>query len=138
LYALLSGLATGGSPALVSASRRLIDIQEADPATMPAGFQLQDDIPIKKEVQLPPVYKLQAHWILYVYEGDETAPVSPLLNAGIKAMLGALVPPGGEEANTLGGLVTDCFAEGTIKVFEGLLGNKAVAIIPISILVPGF
>jgi hypothetical protein len=37
---------------------------------------------------------------------------------------------------TLGGLVNYCRIEGDIETDEGLLGEQAVAIIPVSILVP--
>jgi len=44
-------------------------------------------------------------------------------------------PPGPSFKQTLGGLVEHCWINGEIQTDEGTLGNQAVAIIPIRMLV---
>ena len=142
LFALLNGLATGGSPLLKDCSRRLKDISDDSfPANLPAAYQVQDDQAFaKKSTSLPPVMEWKAHWFLYGYSVDPGIAPSTVLNALIDATVGpsGVLTPVGQDSQTLGGLVTDAAVSGDIKVFEGLLGDRCVAIIPIRILVPGF
>lgn len=143
LFALLNGLATSGSPLVKDCSRRLKDIaDDSFPANLPAAYQCQDDQAFqKKSTSLPPVMEWKAHWFLYGYSADPAVAPSTVLNTLIDAAVGptgVLSPAAGQDSQTLGGLVTDAAVSGDIKIFEGLLGDKCVAIIPIRILVPGF
>ena len=102
---------------------------------------MQDDQAFaKKSTSLPPVMEWKAHWFLYGYSVDPGIAPSTVLNALIDATVGpsGVLTPVGQDSQTLGGLVTDAAVSGDIKVFEGLLGDRCVAIIPIRILVPGF
>ena len=57
----------------------------------------------------------------------------------IDAVLAALKPADGPIVrNTLSGTVEYAAVKGNIEVFEGVLGDRALAIVPIKILVPGF
>jgi hypothetical protein len=59
-----------------------------------------------------------------------------LQNDLLDAVEEALAPEPGEAVLTLGGLVARCWIDGDIETDEGLLGEQAVAIVPVSILIP--
>jgi len=40
------------------------------------------------------------------------------------------------DACTLGGIVSHCFIDGAVEIFEGNLGDQLVAIVPITVVVP--
>ena len=80
---------------------------------------------------IPPKRSLPVKLYLYTQNHDPA-----LQNDMLDAIEAALEPPEGEAVQTLGGLVSHCWIEGEIETDEGLLGEQAVAIIPISILVP--
>ncbi|MGH8402574.1 MAG: hypothetical protein ACRESO_04095 [Gammaproteobacteria bacterium] len=133
LFAKLSALTE-----FTTTSRRLQSIQDIAIENFPAAYQLQGKQVVHKKVNVPPIYEMEASWILCAFESDQTIAPSTQLNALIDDAVGALEPDATTNANTLGGLVTQCTIEGDIEVFEGVLGDRAVAIIPIRILVPGF
>ncbi len=127
----------GGGPC-VTVSRRLEMVDEMSPSALPAAFQMQGKQSIKKEINKPPVYVLNADWFLYAYQPNTALPPSTMLNTMVDLATAQLVPPAGVGKFTLGGLVEDCAINGEIELYEGLLGDRAVAIIPIRILVPGW
>lgn len=141
LFALLNGLTTGGSPALKSASRRLLEINDPTMAVenLPAAFQVQDDqVYTKPSTSLPPKQVWKAWWYIYAASADPQVAPSSILNPAIDAAVAALTPTGQGETLTLGGAVVDCAIEGNIKVFEGFMGDRCAAIIPIRIIVAGY
>lgn len=120
-------------------SRRLQNVQDMQPEQLPAAFQLQGQQKLTYQGDVPTTGEWQAQWLLYAYSADTTVPPSTQLNAMVDAVLAALKPnPGPLQRNTLGGLVEYAAAEGEIEIFEGVLGDRAIAVIPIRILVPGF
>lgn len=74
---------------------------------------------------------------VYIYVKTDGESPSSLLNPLLDAVEQALQPqhPDINQWQTLGGLATHCWIEGTIETDEGTLGDQAVAIIPINILV---
>lgn len=80
---------------------------------------------------------------LWIYVNTEvqdltgaTSGVGPLLNPLLDAIEKALTPKNeGDHTLTLGGLVHHCWIEGQTQIFEGDLGEEAVAIIPVKLLV---
>lgn len=120
-------------------SRRLQNVQDMQPEQLPAAFQLQGPQKLTYQGDTPTTGEWQAHWLLYAYSADTTVAPSTQLNAMIDAVLAALKPGAGPvQRNTLGGQVEYAAAEGEIDVFEGVLGDRAIAVIPIRIQVPGF
>lgn len=132
LFAQLSTL-----PGLKTVSRRIRNAQDMQPEEMPAAFQLQGEQVVKYQGNTPSIYTWKADWLLYAFNSDPTVSPTTQLNALIDAATALIAPPFGKQ--TLGGLVEYCAIDGNIQVFEGVaLGNTAIAILPISILLPGF
>lgn len=142
LFALANSLTTGGSPLLKDAGRRLKSLEDCQPENLPAVYQIQDDQKFfKPSTSLPAKMEWGAHWIVYGYSPDPAVAPSTVLNNVVEALVGksgVLTPAPGVDKQTLGGIVEDAAVSGNIQIFEGLLGDKCVAIIPIRILVPGF
>ena len=123
----------------VTCSRRLQNLQDVQPEQFPAAFQMQGNQALDYKGDVPAVQTWEASWLLYSYSSDAAIAPSTPLNAMIDAVLAALAPvPGPVVRNTLGGTVEYAAAKGNIEVFEGVLGDRALAIVPIKILVPGF
>lgn len=85
---------------------------------------------------VPTKWTLEADIYLYARTTGDLVP-SSVLNPLVDAVEDALQPqyPDVEKCQTLGGLVQHCWIEGNIETDEGTLGDQAVAIIPIKILV---
>ena len=81
---------------------------------------------------------MNAAWVVVVVQPDTTLPMSPPLNAVLDAITTALAPAPGEQFNTLGGLAYSVAIEGKVEVYEGVMGNTAVAFVPIRITIPGY
>lgn len=83
---------------------------------------------------LPTAIVLEVNFWLYVKTSGD--PTGPILNPLLDAVESALAPANnGEHVQTLNGLVHHCWIEGQTQIFEGDLGDEAVAIIPVKILV---
>ena len=115
----------------VTYSRRLKPYDALKPAQYPALFQAQSDEQVKRMANMPPAIDGQVNWWLYAYT-DPAGTKSPaeIINPLVDACENALAATEGY-AQTLGGLVSQCWIEGTIKTDEGLLDNYSVAVIPI-------
>jgi hypothetical protein len=140
IYAALFALVSGSS-AFATSSRKLVHWSDVGPEEHPAIFQRQLDEERIQQRGLPP--KIKLHVELYVYahtlaqQLDPYVVPSQALNPLLDAIDAALAPD--EPINnvlTLGGIVSHCWIEGKTENFEGVIGDQAVAIIPISILVP--
>lgn len=138
IFAALFGVLQGAYP-WVTCSRRLKNIQDLQPSEFAAAYQLQGNQALKYQGVTPTVGTWDASWLLYSYSDDPNIAPSTPLNAMVDAVLAALKPPDGPIVrNTLNGLVQYAAAEGNVEIFEGVLGDRALAIVPIKILVPGF
>ena len=76
---------------------------------------------------------------LFVYistAADPTVAPSQVMNPLIDAIEAALAPDPTSLVQSLGGLVDHAWIAGKIESDEGLLGDQAVAIVPIDILIP--
>jgi len=83
-------------------------------------------------------WRLAASLYVYVNTGgskSEARPPSAILNDLLDAIQEALAPPPGSIENTLGGLVQRAGIVGEITTDEGVLGEQAVAVVPVEILV---
>lgn len=133
LFAILQG-----AYAWQTVSRRLQNVQDMQPEMLPAAFQLQGAQQLKYEGSTPTVQTWEAQWLLYSYSADPTVAPSTALNAMVDAALAVLAAPSPLQKNTLGGLVEYAAADGSVDIFEGVLGDRAIAVVPIRIVVPGF
>lgn len=125
-------------PGVVTVSRRLRNVQDVQPEEFPAAFQLQGQQDASYQGNTPAKFMWRADWLLYVHVEDPASAPSTQLNTLIDAASALLNPPPGSNKQTLGGLVEYCAIDGAIQVFEGVLGDRAVAVLPITIVLPGF
>lgn len=133
LFAKLSGVATFGI-----SGRRLVNVQDVNPEQFPAAFQLQGKQTSRFQPNAPSVLTLRATWALYTFQTDKTAPQSTPLNLLLDAVRTAMLPPAGQVRQTLGGLVEYAAIDGDVEIFEGVLGERAVALVPITLVMAGF
>lgn len=134
LFDRLSGVAE-----FTTKSRRLKHWNDVSPSEQPAMFQAQGDqsaAPGDPARGLPTKWTLNVDIYIYVQCGDDEAPAT-VINPILDAVEAILKPdyPDVQRTQTLGGLVEHCWIEGQIDTDEGTLGNQAVAVIPIRILV---
>jgi len=81
--------------------------------------------------------KMRAVLIAYVYDNAANMDGSTQLNILIGQIEDALAPDDGSTlVQTLGGLVYECWIDGQADIDPGVFGQQAVAIIPVTILVP--
>jgi hypothetical protein len=133
-FALLETLQPAGN--FKTISRRLIHVEDVAPEEMPAVYQLQINRgPFKEVMNGIAVWVLRAHWYIYVSAPDMKAPTTPLLNPRVDEVT-QLLPQDDDEAAqvTVNGISVILTLDGAIEFFEGLLGTKSVARIPIKII----
>jgi hypothetical protein len=141
IYAALFDLLTGIN-GIKKFSRRLLHWSETNSADQPALFLVQGhQAPQQTGRGIPPKWILRAELYLYVNAGSDPNVIpAQQLNKLLDKIEAALRPSTGNDqmqnTQTLGGLVSHCWLDGEIEVFDGALGEQSVAIIPISILVP--
>lgn len=83
---------------------------------------------------MPPALVLEMN--LWIYVNTQGEPSGPVLNPILDAVDKSLEPvTTGDNTQTLNGLVHHCWIEGQTQIFEGDLGDEAVAIVPVKILV---
>lgn len=128
LFALLQTV-----PGFVTSSRRLKHWGEVDKNKQPALFLAAEGEEVTQGQEQPRRYTLRFSVYLYAKGDDKDIPsarLNPLLDGVLQALSG---PPITHNVQTLGGMVTRCWVEGTIQTDEGVLGDQAVAIVPIRI-----
>ncbi|MGA7577853.1 MAG: hypothetical protein WBW52_06815 [Desulfobaccales bacterium] len=133
LFALLSTI-----PGIVTCSRRVRHWTDVPPAEQPALIQEQFEESARYVGRaFPAKWTLSLNLALYVNVGnDQQAAPSQTLNPLLDAVLAMLEPSGGQEEQTLGGLVSHCRISGKVLIAEGgSLGPQAAALIPVEIVV---
>ncbi|HEX7732424.1 MAG TPA: hypothetical protein VF415_07235 [Rhodanobacter sp.] len=133
LFALLQQV-----PDLKTCSRRLVNAQDVQPESFPAAYQVQEKQTARYQGVMATRATLRCSWLFYVYSSDPDAALSPQLNAMVDAACALLAPTPPTSPNTLGGLVEYAAVSGDIEIFEGVLGDRAIAIVPIEIVLAGF
>lgn len=119
---------------LKTCTRRLKHWNDVMPEDQPALYMEHTGELTVPSRGLPPKVVLEVN--LWIYVRSEGAPVGPVLNPVLDAIFDALVPKNdGDHALTLGGLTHHCWIEGQTQIFEGDLGEEAVAIVPVKLLV---
>lgn len=131
LFALLQAL-----PGVVTASRRVEHWADVPGQKQPAVYLAQSSERITRKPGYPAARTLNAFVYVYVKGASKAAPPSTKLNALVQAIETALEPVPGQETQTLGGRVYQCCIEGEIKEDEGALGDQAVAVIPVQMILP--
>ena len=118
-------------PGLIAPSRKLR--HWSDVTEYPVMFQAQKSETVYKTKNVDPRIEMLVDIYIYV-KAEPGQPSSPLLNNLLDQVATAVAPDfGGDDKQTLGGLVEDCKIVGQILTDEGTLGELAVAIVPIHI-----
>jgi len=118
-------------PGVATFSRRLMHWTDVEADRQPALYMTASNQNVTiNGYGLPPRLELPVKLYLYNQNRDPAQQ-----NVLLDAIENALAPKD-EDVLTLGGLVSHCWIEGEIETDEGLLGDQAVAIIPVSILIP--
>jgi len=140
LFAYWSGLTIGGSPAFKTATRKLKVWEDVPKEDQPALLQLQKTETVRKQKGLPAKWTFTIDLYLYVNteaNNDPSIVPSQLLNPLMDAIEAALaIDDIMNDACTLGGLVSHCYIDGAVNIFEGNLGDQAVCIVPLTVIVP--
>jgi hypothetical protein len=123
--------------AFVTAERRLRHWSDVAPAEQPALFQSQkSETGAVKALGAPTVWTLNVELYLYAHSGDPYQAPAAVLNPLVDAVEAALAPAATTGIQDLGlpAMVQHAYIAGRIETDEGVLGDQAVAIIPVEIL----
>lgn len=136
IYAALFALIAGAAGFAV-ADRRLRHWSDVAPAEQPALFMAQkSEVASVKTLAAPTVWTLTVDVYLYVHSSDPYCAPATLLNPLIDAVEAALAPSAATGVQDLGlpAMVQHAYISGKIETDEGVLGDQAVAIVPVEIL----
>lgn len=119
-------------------SRRLKHWQDVPVAQMPALFLAQQHETVTQTTRQPAILTLHSEIYIYVSTGtSQTINPFSILNPIVDAITNLFTASNYQNGNnSLNGLVHTCKLSGTIETDGGILGNIAVAIIPLEIIVP--
>jgi len=130
-------VATYGTPpvAFLTTSRRLRHWSEVPSGEQPALFQTETGIELVQQKGIPSKYLMKADLFIYAFNSDRISIPATILNQLVAAVNETLAPDPSTGFQTLGlENVSHCWIEGQIITDEGVLGDQAVAIVPIHIL----
>jgi hypothetical protein len=113
-------------------SRKLKHWNELSAPDMPAIFQTEGRMTAVAPYRQPTKWTLHAQLYIYARQNSLDLLPSTALNNLVDAVELKLVP-GADGEQTLGGLVSHCRIVGDVETDEGVLGELAIAIIPIEI-----
>jgi hypothetical protein len=136
IYSALWILGSGASR-FATANRRLRHWTDVGPADQPALFMSEKGG--RAAIQglgAPIVWTLYADFFIYVQSSDPYAAPAIVLNPLVDALERALAPSPATGLQNLGlpDMVSHAYIAGEVETDEGLLGDQAVAIVPIEIL----
>ena len=122
-----------------TANRRLRHWSEVSPAEQPALFMSEKGgTGVIKVYGAPTVWTLLADFYIYAHSTDIYMPAASILNPlidALEAALGPIEPAAGFWQNLgLPDMVRHTYVAGRIETDEGILGDQAVAIVPVEIL----
>ena len=121
----------------VTAERRLRHWSDVAPAEQPALFMAQkSETAAVKALGAPTVWTLNVELYLYAHSSDPYVSPASVLNPLVDAVEAALAPsaPTGLQDLGLPSMVQHATIAGKIETEEGVLGDQAIAIIPVEIL----
>lgn len=128
-------------PGVVTVARKLRPFNKVGASEQPAVFLTRRHETLSPAAgtakQLPALRRYECDVHVYVHAAScASGAVDDAMSDLLDALEAALAPDdhqGRGGACTLGGLVSHCRVQGTIETDEGLLGDQAVAIVPIEI-----
>ena len=136
IYAALFDLAAGAA-GFVTAERRLRHWSDVAPAEQPALFMTQkSEVASVKMLGAPTVWTLLVEFYLYAHSSDPYLSPATVLNPLVDAVEATLAPAATTGLQDLGlpSMVQHAMISGKIETEEGVLGDQAIAIIPVEIL----
>jgi hypothetical protein len=136
IYAALWTLAAGAAE-FATASRRLRHWADVSPAEQPALFMAEKGgHAAVKRPGAPVVWTLFADFFVYAHSSDPYAAPATILNPLLDALEAALAPSPATGLQQLGlaQMVQHAWIAGRVETDEGVLGDQAVAIVPVEIL----
>ncbi|MBV9553430.1 MAG: hypothetical protein JO032_11620 [Alphaproteobacteria bacterium] len=136
IYAALFGLVETAAD-FVAAERRLRHWSDVSPAEQPALFMAQKtETAAVKTLGAPTVWTLSVDLYVYAHSSDPYLAPATVLNPLIDAVEAALAPSAATGIQDLGlpAMVQHAYISGKIETDEGVLGDQAVAIVPVEIL----
>jgi hypothetical protein len=136
IYAALFAL-IGGAANFVTIDRRLRHWSDVAPAEQPALYMAQkSEVASAKALGAPTVWTLSIDLYLYVHSSDPYLAPATVINPLIDAIEAALAPPPETGIQDIGmpAMVQHAYIAGKIATDEGVLGDQAIAIIPVEIL----
>jgi hypothetical protein len=118
-------------------SRRLVHWSEVGNTDQPALFMTQGSQTAEFTQKMPTRWTLEATIYMYAKTGGELlVPPMQILNPLIDQFVENILPSALTGEQTLGGLVERCRIDGPIETDEGVLGDQAVVIIPVTMFLP--
>jgi hypothetical protein len=136
IYAALFGLIETAADFVV-VDRRLRHWSDVAPAEQPALFMAQKtELADAKALGAPTVWTLSVDLYVYAHSSDPYLAPATVLNPLLDAVEAALAPSATTGIQDLGlpAQVQHAYISGKIETDEGVLGDQAVAIVPIEIL----
>jgi hypothetical protein len=136
IYAALWALASGAAD-FASANRRLRHWADVAPAEQPALFMSEKGgAAVTKALGAPIAWTLYADFYVYVHSSDPYLAPAMLLNPLLDALEAALAPSPATGIQNLGlpSMVQHAYIAGKVETDEGVLGDQAIAIVPVEIL----
>jgi hypothetical protein len=136
IYASLWALGAGAAR-FTSANRRLRHWTDVAPAEQPALFMSEKGAhAVVKRLGAPIVWTLYAEFYMYVHSSDPYLAPGTILNPLLDALEAALAPSPAIGIQNLGlpEMVQHAYIAGKIETDEGVLGDQAIAIVPVEIL----
>src|SRR5215472_7480357 len=118
-------------------NRRLRHWADLSPAEQPALFMSEKGgHAVVKALRAPLVWTLYADFYIYVHSIDPYTAPATKLNPLLDALEHALAPPAATGVQNLGlsDMVQHAYIAGKIETDEGVLGDQAIAIVPVEIL----
>lgn len=120
-----------------SADRRLRHWADVSPAEQPALFMSEKGGQAAvKRLGAPIVWTLYAEFYLYAHSSDPYLAPTTILNPLLDALETALAPSPTTGIQNLGlpEMVQHAYISGKVQTDEGVLGDQAIAIVPVEIL----
>jgi hypothetical protein len=139
IYAALFEL-LGAAADFALVDRRLRHWSDVAPAEQPTLFMAQkSELATIKTLGAPTLWALSVDLFLYVHSSDPYVAPATLLNPLLDAVEAALAGSAATGLQDLGlpATVQHAYISGKIETDEGVLGDQAVAIVPVEILCVG-
>jgi hypothetical protein len=136
IYAALWALGAGAAR-FATASRRLRHWSDVAPAEQPALFMSEKGgLAATKRLGSPIVWTLYGEFYIYVHSSDPYLPPGVILNPLLDALEAAVAPSPATGIQHLGlpEMVQHAYIAGRIETDQGVLGDQAIAIVPIEVL----